>query len=196
MSKPAPYFVRVVKREKRARRHCSTVTAAQLAERIVEKGLASDTVVIHTVIAKYCDHLPLYRQAGMLEREEGVELGRATLDGWVLRVGELLGPVVGAMRRDLLAGSYLQADETPVPVQVHDRRGENHQAICGNTASLAARRCSTSVWVAGGRVRASSWASGKAFCKPMAMRPTTISAGRSCCMSDVGRTRGASLSMR
>src|SRR5882757_9632825 len=64
----------------------------------------------------------------MIEREAGVEIGRATLDGWVMRVGELLGPIVGAMRRDLLASSYIQADETPVPVQMHDRRGENHQA--------------------------------------------------------------------
>jgi transposase len=125
---PARYFVRVTKREKRACRRCSTVTAAPLAERIVEKGLASDAVVINTVIAKYCDHLPLYRQAVMLEREAGVEIGRATLDGWVMRVGELLGPIVGAMRRDLLTASYIQADETPVPVQMHDRRGENHQA--------------------------------------------------------------------
>jgi len=125
---PVRYFVRVTKREKRACRHCSTVTAAPLAERIVEKGLASDAVVINTVVAKYCDHLPLYRQAVMIEREAGVEIGRATLDGWVMRVGELLGPIVGVMRHDLLATSYLQADETPVPVQMHDRRGENHQA--------------------------------------------------------------------
>jgi transposase len=125
---PARYFVRVTRREKRACRHCSTVTAAPLAERIVEKGLASDAVVINTIVAKYCDHLPLYRQAVMLEREAGVEIGRATLDGWVMRVGELLSPVVGAMRRDLLTASYIQADETPVPVQMHDRRGENHQA--------------------------------------------------------------------
>jgi transposase len=125
---PARYFVRVTKREKRACRRCSIVTAAPLVERIVEKGLASDAVVINTVVAKYCDHLPLYRQAVMIEREAGVEIGRATLDGWVMRVGELLGPVVGAMRRDLLSASYLQADETPVPVQMHDRRGENHQA--------------------------------------------------------------------
>ena len=125
---PARYFVRVTKREKRACRRCSTVTAAPLAGRIVEKGLASDAVVINTIVAKYCDHLPLYRQAVMIEREAGVEIGRATLDGWVMRVGELLGPIVRAMRRDLLAASYLQADETPVPVQMHDRRGENHQA--------------------------------------------------------------------
>jgi len=127
---PAHYFVRVSKREKRACRRCenATVIAAPLAERIVEKGLASDAVVINTVVAKYCDHLPLYRQAMMLEREAGVEIGRATLDGWVMRVGELLAPVIAAMRRDLLTGSYLQADETTVPVQMHDKRGENHQA--------------------------------------------------------------------
>jgi transposase len=129
---PARYFVRVTKREKRACRHCSKVTTAPLAERIVDKGLASDAVVIDTVVAKYCDHLPLYRQAVMMEREAGVEIGRATLDGWVMRVGELLGPVISAMRRDLLTASYLQADETPVPVQIREvnakKPGENHQA--------------------------------------------------------------------
>lgn len=125
---PARYFVRVTKREKRACRKCSQVEAAPLAARIVEKGLAADAVVIDTVVAKYCDHMPLYRQAVRIEREAGVEIGRATLDGWVMRVGELLLPVVQAMRRDLLAGSYIQADETTVDVQTHDRRGENHQA--------------------------------------------------------------------
>jgi hypothetical protein len=85
-------------------------------------------VVVETVVAKYADHLPLYRQAAILERDAGVEIGRATLDGWVMRVGELLEPVVGAMRQDLLGASYLQADETIVPVQMHDKRGADHQA--------------------------------------------------------------------
>jgi len=35
---------------------------------------------------------------------------------------------VRAMRNRLLAGSYIQADETPVDVQMHDKRGKNHQA--------------------------------------------------------------------
>jgi len=125
---PARWFVRVTKREKRACGKCSTVAMPELAARIVEKGLASDTVVIHTVVAKYCDHLPLYRQQTILEREAGVDVSRATLDGWVMRVGELLTPVVSVMRRDLLRQSYLQADETTVPVQMHDKRGADHQA--------------------------------------------------------------------
>ena len=47
---------------------------------------------------------------------------------WVMRVGELLGPLVEVMRRELLAGGYIQADETPVKVQMKDGRGKNHQA--------------------------------------------------------------------
>jgi transposase len=128
--KPAEYFVLVTKREKRVCQGCpeSGVKAAPLAARIVDKGLASDRVVIDTVVSKYCDHLPLYRQSAILERETGLSISRATLDGWVMRVGDLLSPVARAVGRELLGGSYLQADETPVPVQMHDKRGKNLQA--------------------------------------------------------------------
>jgi transposase len=126
----AKYFVVVTKREKRACKACEEqgVTCAPLPARIIEKGLASDRVVIDTVVRKYSDHLPLYRQSVILERDTGLTISRATLDGWVMQVGDLLRPIVGAMRHELLSGSYLQADETPVDVQMHDGRGKNHQA--------------------------------------------------------------------
>ena len=126
---PARYFVIAIRREKRACRACAEgVSAAPLPERIVDKGLVSDRVVIDTVVSKYGDHLPLYRQSAILERDTGVSISRATMDGWIMRVGEMLIPVVGAMGRELLAGSYIQADETPVPVQVADGSRKNHQA--------------------------------------------------------------------
>jgi transposase len=127
---PAKYFVVVTKREKRACQDCEEqgVACAPLPARIIEKGLASDRVVIDTVVSKYADHVPLYRQSVILERESGLEISRATLDGWVMQVGELLRPIVGAMRQELLSGSYIQADETTVGVQMHDGRGQNHQA--------------------------------------------------------------------
>ena len=127
---PAKYFVLVSKREKRACKSCEErgVVSAPLPPRIIEKCLASDRIVIDTIISKYCNHTPLYRQSAMLERDSGLELSRATLDGWVLRVGELLIPMVAAMRRELISGSYLQADETPVDVQIQESRGRNHQA--------------------------------------------------------------------
>ncbi len=127
---PAKYFVQVNKREKRACKSCEErgVVSAPLPPRIIEKCLASDRIVIDTVVSKYCDHQPLYRQSAMLERDSGVELSRATLDGWVLKVGELLIPMASAMRQELIRGSYIQADETPVDVQMHEGRGKNHQA--------------------------------------------------------------------
>jgi transposase len=127
---PAKHFVLVTKREKRACKHCEEggAAAAPAPERIIEKSLVSDRVVVDAVVAKYGDHLPLYRQSAILLRDAGVEIGRATLDGWVMRVGELLIPVAGAMRRELLSGNYIQADETPVDVQLHNGRGQNHQA--------------------------------------------------------------------
>jgi transposase len=127
---PAKYFVLVSKREKRACKSCAEqgVVSAPLSPRIIEKCLASDQIIIDTVVSKYCDHQPLYRQSAMLERDSGVELSRATLDGWVLKVGEFLIPMASAMRQELLRGTYIQADETPVDVQMQEGRGKNHQA--------------------------------------------------------------------
>jgi transposase len=128
--KRAEYFVVVTKREKRACKGCEEqgVECAPAPVRIIEKGLASDRVVIDTVVSKYADYVPLYRQSAILKREAGLELSRATLDSWVMRVGELLRPISVAMGQELLSGSYIQADETTVGVQMHDGRGKNHQA--------------------------------------------------------------------
>jgi hypothetical protein len=68
------------------------------------------------------------RQSAMLERETGLEISRVTLCGWVMAVGELLMPIVGAMRKGLLSGGYIQADETPIDVQSERTKGKNHQA--------------------------------------------------------------------
>ncbi len=127
---PAKYFVLVTKREKRACRACEElgVVSAPLPPRIIEMCLASDRIVIDTVVSKYCNHTPLHRQSVILERDIGLEISRATLDGWVLKVGELLVPMVAAMTRELISGTYIQADETPVDVQMHEGRGKNHQA--------------------------------------------------------------------
>ena len=127
---PAKYFVEVRKREKRVCPDCEEegVKAAPLPPQIIDKGLASNQVVIHTVVQKYCDHLPLYRQSAILQRDTGLEVSRATLDGWVLTVGELLIPLSRAMRMELLRGGYIQADETPVPLQTQDGREKHQQA--------------------------------------------------------------------
>jgi len=128
--KPAEYYVEVIKREKRACKPCEEqgVAMAPLPPRIIEKSLVSDQVIIDTIVSKYADHCPLYRQSAILLRDAGLDISRGTMCGWVMTVGEMLSPMVGAMRKELLASGYIQADETPVDVQTHDKRGKNHQA--------------------------------------------------------------------
>ena len=128
--KAAEFFVELTKREKRACKKCEEqgVVTAPLQPRIIDKSLVSDRVIIDTLVKKYADHCPLYRQSSIVKRDTGVEIVRGTMCGWMMRVGDLLIPISGAMRKELLAGSYIQADETPVDVQTHDGRGTNHQA--------------------------------------------------------------------
>jgi Transposase IS66 family/Amidohydrolase family len=157
---------------------------------------SSDRVVIETVVAKYCDHLPLYRQQLMLEREAGIEISRATLDGWVMRVGELLQPIVGAMRAQLLTAGYLQADKQRCRCRCMTNGVPIIRRTYGNTESPAERRFSTFSWAAGARVRESFWVRGKASYKLTGIRLTTRSVAKNWCMLVAGRIHGASLSMR
>jgi len=128
--KPAEYYVEVIQREKRACKRCEEqgVAMAPLPPRIIDKCLVADEVIIDTIVSKYANHCPLYRLSAILLRDAGIAITRATMCGWVMTVGEMLSPVVGAMRRESLASGYIQADETPVDVQTHDKRGKNHQA--------------------------------------------------------------------
>jgi transposase len=70
---PARYFVLITKREKRACRFCkeSGIVTAPVTARIIDKSLASDRVVIDAVVAKYSDHLPLYRQSAIWSGRPG-----------------------------------------------------------------------------------------------------------------------------
>jgi len=185
---PAKYFVLVTKREKRACRSCQElgVVSAPLPLRIIEKCLASDRIVIETVVGKYCNHTPLHRQSMILERDLGLAISRATLDGWVLKVGELLIPMAAAMRQELISGSYIQADETPVDVQTREGRGKNHQAYFWQYSRPGGSVVSISAWVADARGRSGSWDSSKAFSKPTAMQRMTKSVGREWYMPLVG----------
>lgn len=67
------------------------------------------------LVAKYCDHLPLYRQSGIYARE-GVEIERSTLADWVGQCNALLRPLVAALQSYVLSATKLHADDTPVPV--------------------------------------------------------------------------------
>ncbi len=112
-----PASFRVIRhvRPKLACTACDRIVQAAAPNRPIARGLAGPGLLAHVLVAKYCDHLPLYRQSGMYARE-GVELERSTLAGWVGQCNALLRPLVVALREHVLAGDKLHADDTPVPV--------------------------------------------------------------------------------
>ena len=127
---PAQYFVKVTLREKRAcpQHPEGGVSRAPAPAGILPKSKLSDGLMVDVLIKKYGDHLPAYRQSAMLARDAQIELSRQTLIEVILKCGSLLQGLMPALQADLLAGRYIQADETPVPCQVPEVTGRNHQA--------------------------------------------------------------------
>jgi hypothetical protein len=91
---------------------------------LLPKSLATPELVAHTIIAKYCDHIPLYRQQGIWDRL-GIDMPRSSLCGWLLKVSELCEPLVRLLRQNIIAHDYAQADETTV--QVLDEIGRSNK---------------------------------------------------------------------
>lgn len=91
------------------------VRTVPLGVPVVERGLPTEATVAHVLVSRYADHLPLYRQAGILARQ-GILVDRATLAVWVGTGAAEIVPVVRRMRTPLRASARLFADETSVPV--------------------------------------------------------------------------------
>jgi transposase len=84
---PAQFRVIVTKRPKLACRSCSgTVVQEPAPARLIEGGLPTEALVAHVLVARYADHLPLYRQAQMMQRQ-GILIDRATLSFWMGEAG-------------------------------------------------------------------------------------------------------------
>lgn len=94
---------------------CQRVFQAAAPSRPIARGLPGPALMAHVMVAKYCDHQPLYRQSGIYARER-VELDRSTLAGWVDKGDELIDPLVEAVRRYVLANDKIHGDDTPVKV--------------------------------------------------------------------------------
>lgn len=110
---PLKFFVRRDVYPQYACRACETITAETVAPSVLDRGIAAPGLLAQVVIAKYVDHLPLYRQEAIHARS-GIEIGRNTLAEWCGVVGLRLQPLVDALRSELLDATVLHADETPV----------------------------------------------------------------------------------
>lgn len=113
---PAQFRVIVTRRPKLACRACvGTVVQAPAPARLIAGGIPTEALVAYVLVARYADHLPLYRQAQILARQ-GVLLDRSTLAFWMGYAAAEVAAVVARLREIVLASARLFADETVVPV--------------------------------------------------------------------------------
>lgn len=112
---PAHLRVLRIARPKYACRACGTIAQAPAPERPIAGGLATPALLAQVLIAKYCDHTPLYRQSQIFARH-GVDLSRSTLAGWVGGACWWLEALHDRLCKNVFASNHLFADDTPIPV--------------------------------------------------------------------------------
>ena len=103
-------------RYKYACRACSEgVKTAPLPLQPIPKGIPTAGLLAHVAVAKFDDHLPLYRQSEIWERM-GVDISRSTLSSWVLKMGDALQPMIPILQAHMVKSGYVRADETTTQV--------------------------------------------------------------------------------
>jgi len=110
---PGRFVVNRIIRPRMACSGCDCFTQAPLPSRPIERGRPGPGLLAHVLVNKYADHLPLYRQSQIFDRE-GLDLDRSTLADWVGKSTALLEPLADAIGRHVLAGQAIFADDTPV----------------------------------------------------------------------------------
>ena len=93
------------------------VLAAAMPDHPIAKCKADVGLLAHVIVSKFADHLPLYRQDGIFERE-GVTIPRATQSSWLMQLYESIKPLEETFRRAIFESDVVFTDDTPVPLQV------------------------------------------------------------------------------
>lgn len=106
--------------------NCETLVQAPVHAHVIDKGIPTTGLLAQVLIAKFADHLPLYRQEAIFARA-GLGIARSTLAQWVGSCGVQLQPLVDALKDDMLRRSVLHADETPVQM-LKPGNGKTHRA--------------------------------------------------------------------
>ena len=130
-----PAILRVLKhiRYKYACRKChENVQIAKAPLKIIDKGICSASVIAHSFVSKFEDHLPFYRQSQIFKRND-IDLSDRTLCNNALKISNLFIPMIDLFKEDALASNYICSDETPLNVLL-DANSTNYMWIhsCGN----------------------------------------------------------------
>jgi transposase len=120
---------------------CEKLVQEPVAPHIIDKGIPTTSLLAQVLVAKYLDHLPLYRQEAIFERA-GLAIARSTLAQWVGECGVQLQPLVDALVAEMLKHPVLHADETPVTM-LKPGHGKTQRAYLWSycTTSFNPMRC-------------------------------------------------------
>ena len=102
-------------RLKKSCRQCERIVQPAAPMRPIPRGMAGPGLLAHLLVAKYDDHLPLYRQGEILARQ-GADIPRSTLIDWCGQAVAVLRPLIERIRADVMRSDRLHADDTPVRV--------------------------------------------------------------------------------
>jgi len=94
---------------------CEQIVQAYPASKAIDKGKAGSGLLAYIIVQKYCNHLPLYRQSQMYERED-IDLSRTTMAGWVGQCIKLLEPIAKEIQKHIFAAGQIHGDDTPIKV--------------------------------------------------------------------------------
>jgi transposase len=112
---PAQFKVIRHVRPRFACRACESICQEPMPSLPIERGRPGPGLLAQVLVAKFCDHLPLYRQS-LIYARAGVDLDRSTLADWVGRASWLLQPLGERLAAHVFAATKIHADDTPVPV--------------------------------------------------------------------------------
>ncbi|EMB3143188.1 IS66 family transposase [Salmonella enterica] len=104
-------------RVKKACTKCDCIVEAPAPSRPIERGIAGQGLLARVMVAKFCEHTPLYRLSEILERQHGVILSRVLLSNWIDACCRLLSAVVDELYQYVMSGRKVHVDDTPVKVQ-------------------------------------------------------------------------------
>lgn len=102
-------------RLKKSCRCCEAMVQPPAPTRPVARGMAGPGLLAHILVAKYDDHLPLYRQGEIFARH-GAEIPRSTLIDWCGQAVAVLRPLSERVKARIINADRLHADDTPVRV--------------------------------------------------------------------------------
>lgn len=123
---PGKFYVEKYVRPKYVFPKEEKIVIGELPTLPIPRGNAGPGLLAHLLISKFVDHLPFYRQVQQFKRQD-IDIAESTISGWFTASCRLLEPLYDRLVTRVRQSSYLMADETPIPVQTHDKPGSTHK---------------------------------------------------------------------